>query len=195
MASLKSTLMVVGGLTMTALFVPFTLSHGATSYNENRYLLGQGMHFWGALLGVVPNVLIGVGFWRLRERVAVGRRLTRAACTAMVGALLLPAAVDLATWGLGPPLLLPILALAAAVAALTARGHAETRVTRALGGLAAVLITGLAVGLIPMQTSDSFGGYRIFGLLAHAAAGLMWAWLGIRLGADDARLHAPQPVT
>ena len=38
---------------------------------------------------------------------------------------------------------------------------------------------------IPEETSDSFGGYRIFGLLAYAAAGILWALLGLVLLRPD----------
>jgi len=32
-----------------------------------------------------------------------------------------------------------------------------------------VLATGLALALIPQETSDSFGGFRIFGIVVYAA--------------------------
>lgn len=37
---------------MTLLFLPFTITHGPTPFNEERTLLGLDMHFWGLLLGV-----------------------------------------------------------------------------------------------------------------------------------------------
>ena len=45
--------------------------------------------------------------------------------------------------------------------------------------LAAVLTTGLILALLPAQTSDSFSGYRIFGVLVYATAGMTWAILGL----------------
>ena len=70
---------VVGGLAMTALFVPFTVAHGPTSFNEERIVLGLEMHGWGLLLGVLPNLLIGAGLWRLREGITAGRRASTTA--------------------------------------------------------------------------------------------------------------------
>jgi hypothetical protein len=188
--------MVAGGLLMTALFVPFTLTHGPTSFNEERRLLGHDMLFWGLLLGVVPNVFLGVGFWRLRDRAAGVRRVTRTAITAMVGALVVSAAMDLGFRGLGAPFMLFVLAPAAAVGAATLapRGPEQRRVRRVLGVLAAVLLAGLAVALVPIETSDAFGGYRIFGLLVYAAAGLIWAWLGFEIAISRSQLGGEEKV-
>ena len=73
-ARVAAVAIIVGGLLMTALFVPFTLAHGPTSYNEEHDVLGWDMHVWGFLLGVLPNVLVAGGLWRLRARIAGGRR-------------------------------------------------------------------------------------------------------------------------
>ena len=67
--------LVIGGLLMALFFVPFTITHGPTSFNEERTLLGLDMHSWGLFLGVAPNVAIAAGFWTLRRRVAGSSRI------------------------------------------------------------------------------------------------------------------------
>ena len=44
--------------------------------------------------------------------------------------------------------------------------------------LAAAYCTALVVSLIPQEISDGFGGYRVFGLVAYAGAGVLWAVFG-----------------
>ena len=57
-----------------------------------------------------------------------------------------------------------------------------------------MLTSGWILALIRAQTSDSFNGYRIFGVLVHAKAGILWALLGLMLsapeGSDDEPLAA-----
>lgn len=188
--------LVVGGLLMTLLFVPFTITHGPTSFNEERTLFGLDMHRWGLLLGVAPNVLVAAGFWTLRRRVAGSSRLAVAACTTICAVLWMSAAADLAFRALGPPFGLLVLAPVAVVACVCAapRGAANARARVVIGVLAAVLMTGCILALIPAQTSDSFSGYRIFGVLVYATAGILWALLGLMLyapeGSDDEPLAA-----
>jgi hypothetical protein len=179
--------LVVGGLVMTALFVPFTLAHGPTSFNEEQELLGHDMHFWGLLLGVVPNVLIGAGFWAFRGRVAGGRRLAFIACTVICAVLWLSAAMDLAFGALGAPFGLLLIAPTVVVACLGSapRGPANVRVRVVLAVLGATLISASIMIFLPEKTSDSFGGYRIFGLMAYGAAGILWACLGLVLDGPD----------
>jgi hypothetical protein len=172
---------------MTALFVPFTLTHGPTSYNLEQELFGRDMHFWGLLLGVTPNVLIGTGLWALRGRVAGPNRIASVTCATACIVLWLSAALDLAFRALGPPFGLLILAPAVLVASVTAtpQGPSNRHAQVVLGALGAVLTAACVMALIPMETSDSFGGYRIFGLLAYATTGIMWAVLGLVLSGPD----------
>jgi hypothetical protein len=60
----------LGGLAMVVLWVPFTLAHGPTSYNDERVVAGMTMIGWGLLLGVVPNVLVATGLVLARGRLA-----------------------------------------------------------------------------------------------------------------------------
>lgn len=57
---------------------------------------------------------------------------------------------------------------------LLARGSARA----ALTAIATAYCAGLALALIPLETSDHFGGYRVFGLVTYAGAGLFWATFG-----------------
>jgi hypothetical protein len=43
---IAAAVVALGGLAITALFVPFTLAHGPTSYNEEREILGRDMLAW-----------------------------------------------------------------------------------------------------------------------------------------------------
>jgi hypothetical protein len=79
--------MTVGGLTMVLLWIPFTLAHGPTSYNEERVVAGMDMHGWGFLLGVVPNLAIAAGLVVVRAALSEGRRGSARALWVVVGAL------------------------------------------------------------------------------------------------------------
>jgi len=105
-ARVASVAIVAGGLSMAALFVPFTLAHGPTSHNEEHRVLGWDMHDWGLLLGVLPNLLIAGGLWRLRQQIAGGRRGATVAVAVGCVALLLDALMNLAFRALGPPFVL-----------------------------------------------------------------------------------------
>jgi hypothetical protein len=184
---------VAGGLLMTALFVPFTLAHGPTSVNEEHQVLGADMHRWGLFLGVLPCALISGGVWKLRRTIAADRRGAYAATTVTYVALALSAAADLAFGALGPPFAVLVLAPALLVAGLAPqRSRAGDGPTRWVLCLLGVVLTGAVVfALVPMETSDGFGGFRIFGLLAYALAGLLWAALGLVLlrGLDRVSSH------
>ena len=179
--------MVVGGLLSCGVFVPFTVAHGPTSYNLEREVLGWDMHHWGFLMGTVPPVLIGAGLWSLRARLAGGRHAAFRALTVMSVAMFLFAAMNVAVRAIGPPFDLFLLAPASVVAALTAR-KGPTRVV--LGLLATAYCAALAVAFIPLETSDGFGGYRVFGIIAYAGVGLLWAAFGATLLLTE-RLRSP----
>ena len=84
--------MVLGGLLMTVLYVPFTIAHGPTSFNLDNEVLGADMLLWGFLLGVLPCLLLGPALWRLRDAAAGARPITRTAWTIVACLLLLSAA-------------------------------------------------------------------------------------------------------
>ncbi|HEX8869091.1 MAG TPA: hypothetical protein VF821_25755 [Lentzea sp.] len=185
--------LIVGGVVMAGVFLPFTLTHGPTSYNIEHEILGWDVLRWGLVMGTVPEVLIGTGLWLLRGTIAGGRRVTSAALGVMSVAMVVFAAMNLAFGGIGPPFDLFFLAPASAVVAATTwmRGLARAL----LVALAAAYCTATALGLIPLETSDSFGGYRIFGLVAYAGVGVLWALFGALSGGHDQSRtrRAPSP--
>jgi len=173
-----ATVMVVGGILASAVFVPFTIAHGPTSYNLEREVLGWDMHNWGFLMGTLPPLLVGAGLWSLRGLVAGERRTAFRALTVMCVAMLLFAAMNFAFRAIGPPFDLFLLAPAGVVAALTVR---KGPIRLVLGLLATAYCAALAMVLIPLETSDSFGGFRIFGVIAYAGVGVLWAAFGVTL--------------
>ncbi|MCW2738633.1 hypothetical protein [Nocardioides sp.] len=169
----------VGGLAMVVLWIPFTLAHGPTSYDEERVVAGMTMLGWGLLLGVVPNLLVASGLVVARASVSTGRR-SSLALGVVVAALVGSALQDLAFRALGPPFSLFLLAPATLALAVLAGGR-DGRAPWALLATAYVAATGLA--LVPQGTSDAFGGFRIYGVAAHVAVGLGWlalaSWIAI----------------
>lgn len=167
----------LGGVAMVSLWVPFTLTHGPTSYNEERVLGGMTMIGWGLLLGVVPNVLVAAGLVAARGRLT-GRRGSTLALGVVVTALVGSALLDLALGGLGPPFSIFLLAPATlALAALTR----ERGVRLAWAFLAMAYVVALGLTLVKQETSDGLNGYRIYGLAAHVAVGLGWLVLAARI--------------
>jgi hypothetical protein len=169
--------LIAGGIAAAVLFVPFTLTHGPTSYNLEREVLGWDMHRWGLLMGTIPEVLIGVGLWRLRGLLAGARRVTAGALAVVCATMFLFAAMNLALGAIGPPFDLFLLVPATAVAAATTARHGATRALLVL--LAATYCAALAIALVPQQVSDAVDGYRIFGLVVNVGVGVLWAVLGM----------------
>jgi hypothetical protein len=170
--------LAIGGMAMVMLWIPFTLAHGPTSYNEQRVVAGMDMHGWGFALGVVPNLLIAAGLISARAALTEGRRGSTRALWVVVAALLGSALMDAGFRALGPPFSLFLLAPAAVVLAVLGR---DRRLRTAWAVLATAYVVAVALALVPLETSDSFGGYRVFGLAAHVAAGLAWIAVAGRL--------------
>lgn len=101
----------------------------------------------------------------------------RCAPSVVCVAMWLFVAMNLASRSVGPPFDLFLLAPASVVAARTTAQRGVIRTVLWL--LAAAYSSGLALALVPLEVSDSFGGYRIFGTIAYAGVGLLWAALGV----------------
>jgi hypothetical protein len=186
-------LLVVGGLVAVPLWLVFTSVHGPTSFNENHITLGRDMHFWGMLLGVIPNVLVAAGLWLSRAALLRGAGgSARVGYALVLLALLVSAGIDLAFGALGPPLLLPLVAVGSLVLALAPRDppSLERAVRTILVAIGAILAVAFVWALVPLETSDAVGGYRIFGFMVHVLGGIGWAVLGIRI----ARLEPGDPA-
>jgi hypothetical protein len=176
--------LIAGGAAAGGLWLVFTVSHGPTSYNEDRAILGLGMHGWGMLLGVVPNALLLAGLVGLRASLlAAAGRAAGIGYIVAVGGLLASAMVDLAVRALGPPLLVPVqaigLVLLGAAPGSTARARHPRAVARVILAIGILLIAAFAIALIPLDISDRFGGYRIYGAVAHLATGVGWVLAGV----------------
>jgi protein-S-isoprenylcysteine O-methyltransferase Ste14 len=175
-------LLITGGLLGAALWLVFTTSHGPTSFNENRSVLGGSMLFWGMLLGGIPNLLVAVGLVLLvlRRQLATGRWARVGFVLTLVG-LVVPALIDLSIQGLGAPFFLPVQAIGLILLGLGCRSN--PRVSRPsrllLVSIGALLAIAFAWALLPSSFTDPLGGYRIYGVLAHLGAGIGWALLGI----------------
>jgi hypothetical protein len=169
--------LVVGGLLSAALHVPFTITHGPTSFNREDSLWGLDMHGWGFLLGTIPSALLAVGLWLLRDRIASGSKSARIALTVVAVAFAADTVLNLAVRALGAPFALLVIGPALLVATAVTRGP----VRLVVGALALVTCTGIGVTFIPQETQDHFGGYRIYGTLVHVVGGLLWSTLGLLL--------------
>ena len=178
-STVAATALVVGGVIAGAAFAPFTIAHGPTSYNLEHEVLGWDMHNWGFLMGTIPPLLVGAGLWSLRTHIACGRRVAFRALTVMCVAMFLFAAMNLAFRAMGPPLDLFLLAPAGVVAALKTPRRGPIRVVLVL--LATAYCAALAMVMIPLETSDGFGGFRIFGVIDYAGVGVLWAAFGATL--------------
>jgi hypothetical protein len=175
-SAVAATAIIGGGLVAAVTFVPFTLSHGPTSYNLEREVLGWDMHRWGLVMGTVPELLIAVGLWRLRGLIAGERRVTAVALTVMCAAMILFAAMNAYFGGIGPPFDLFLLPPAAVLLASTTQMRGPARA--ALTAVATAYCAGLTFAFIPLEASDLFGGYRVFGLITYFGVGLLWATFG-----------------
>jgi hypothetical protein len=190
---LGGALLIAGGVAAVVLWPIFTSVHGPTSYNEDRPFLGRDMLFWGLLLGVIPNVLIAAGSWLGRSVLLRGAgRAARIGYAFVLLGLIVSATLDIAFGGLGPPLLLPVVAVGALILALAPRTDPRPpRAVRIVIFALGILFFGAFLwALVPLETSDSVGGYRIFGFLAHLVGGIGWATLGLLLWRSD---EAVQP--
>ena len=174
--------MVIGGAIGSAVFVPFTISHGPTSVNIENEVLGWDMHNWGFLMGTIPPLLIGAGLWSVRTHLAGGRRVAFDALSVMCLAMFLFGATNAVFRAIAPPFDLFLLAPASLVATATAR-QVASRI--ALGVISAAYWAALAMALLPEETSDSISGYRIFGSIAYVGVGVLWATFGLALLATD----------
>ena len=175
---------VAGGVFMAVLWIVFTYVHGPTSYNLDRPVLGQTLFFWGMLLSAPPNLLVALGLVLLHPQLAKGAsRMARIGYTLALIGLLVPAVIDLIIGAIGPPFFVPV--LSAGLILLALGSQYNPRIKRQ--NLILLLLIGIfqgvafALALIPLDISDQFGGYRIYGIFAHFLTGIGWIALGAGL--------------
>lgn len=181
-------LIILGGTLMIPLWSLFTSLHGPTSVNQDGHFLGRDPLFWGSMTSA-PNLMIAAGLWgtRLLLYVTAGRT-ARIGYVLMLIGLTVPAVVDLATLTLGPPLLLPALAMGLMLLAI---GHRSSQTLprtsrRALFSLGVVLLLGFTWALVPNEITDPVQGYRSFGIITSVLGGGGWMAIGVFL---------PRPIT
>lgn len=175
---------IAGGLLMMVLWVIYTTVHGPTSYDETRPVLGRTTLFWGMLLSAPPNLLVALGLVLLRPRLAQGAsRMARTGYTLALIGLLVPAVIDLIIGAIGPPFFVPVLGAGLILLALGSRNN--SRISRQSLNLLMLIgifqVIAFALALIPLEVSDPFGGYRVYGIFAHFLTGIGWIVLGASL--------------
>jgi len=174
---------IAGGLLMAATWIMFTYAHGPTSFDLDRVVFGRNLFFWGALLGGPPNLLAGLGLALLYPLLAKGAsRLAKAGYALTLVGLVVPALMDLFIWGaLGPPFFIPLVGLGLILLGFGSRQNPQlSRRNLSLLMLIGIFqVIAFTLALIPLEISDPFGGYRVFGLFAYFFSGLGWALLGV----------------
>jgi len=173
---------IAGGLLMMVLWIIYTNVHGPTTYDETRPVLGRTTLFWGMLLSAPPNLLVALGLILLHPRLAQGAsRMASIGYTLALIGLLVPAVIDLIIGAIGPPFFVPVLGAGLILLALGSRYN--PRIKRQNINLLLLIgifqVIAFALALIPLEVSDPFGGYRVYGIFAHFLTGIGWIVLGV----------------
>ncbi len=173
---------IAGGVLMILLWIIYTTVHGPTSFDRTGVVLGRSTLFWGGLLGSFPNLLLALGLILLYPTL-----VKSAGFLALIGyiltliGLIIPAVIDIFAGGLGPPIFVPLVGIGLILTVVGNRGNPT--IPRGSHSLLMVLgllqITAIASAFVPQEVSDDFGGYRLYGILAHFAFGLGWILLGV----------------
>jgi len=180
-------ILLLGGFLMAAFWVIFTNVHGPTSFNLDSPFLGKGMFFWGVMTSTPPSLLVALGLILLYPQLVLpGARLARTGFFLTLIGLIVPAVSDLVLGAMGPPLLLPLLGIGLILLGVGSRNNpwmqgGRRTIVLLIGSL---LLLATASFFIPQEVSDSFSGYRIFGILVYFLPGLNWAWFGASLWRD-----------
>jgi hypothetical protein len=169
---------------MAGLFPVYSILHGPTSFYEQGVWLGLEGQVWGGVMNGVPSLLIASGLLGGRSVViGHGRRGVRVGYLLTLIALLLPGVLDLALRALTPPVLLPVQAVGLLLVGLGSRqGRGlSARAAGVMAGIGVLLMLAYLVALVPVDVSDRYDGYRVFGLMAYAVVGVAWTIFGISL--------------
>jgi hypothetical protein len=182
--------MVAGGAIMAALFPVYSTLHGPTSFYERGVWLGFEGQVWGGVMNGVPSLLIASGLLGARSLViGHGRRGVRVGYVLALIALLVPGVLDLALRALTPPVLLPVQAVGLLLVGFGSRQGRDlsARAACALVCIGVLLALAYLVALVPLDVSDRYDGYRVFGVLAYAMVGVAWIVVGISLTVSTRR--------
>ena len=182
---------------MVPMWVRFTTLHGPTSFNEDGHWLGGSSIFWGGMMGFA-SLLIVLGLYGHRILLAEGRgRSARIGYWLTMIGLGVPAVVELAARAAMPPLLMPLAATGLILLA-TAHRHDPSLATASRVALLAIgillSVAFLMVVAIPLETSDSIQGYRLYGILSNVLFGLGWVVFCVSLARNQAAERTPSPA-
>jgi len=172
---------IIGGLLMAVLWLLFTKLHGPTSFNRDGHWLGGDPLFWGMMMSAPASILISLGLVG-HYRLLAGdvNRMARIGFVLTIIGLVIPALVDFATISLGPPLLLPLLAIGLIMLGSAHRepGNLSQIGQRILLFLGILLAVAFLSFFIPTDVLDQYNGYRIYGILVNFLFGVGWVVFG-----------------
>jgi hypothetical protein len=140
---------------------------------------------WGAVLGSVPPLLIGTALWLIRDLLAGGRRIAFWALTVMSAVMSLVAVMTVLEQSLGPPYELFFFTPASVLAAATTGQRGATRWM--LAALAGAYAAAFVMAVVPFSIPEALGDFRLFGLVAYAGVGALWATLGVVVVFSDVK--------
>ncbi len=104
-------LMIVSGLLMAILWPLFTILHGPTSFNRDGHFLGQDPLFWGMVMSAPASLMIALGLIARYPLLARVDRKARIGFRLLLVGLVISALVNLITVSLGPPFMVPLIAI------------------------------------------------------------------------------------
>jgi len=166
---------------MAVMWMRFTTLHGPTSFNEEGHWLGGSSIFWGGMIGFA-SLLIVLGLYGHRDLfTGRGDRLARIGYWLTMIGLGVPAVFELAVRAALPPLLMPLAATGLILLATAHRHDPSLAPTSRVALLAMGILLSVAFLMsvaIPLETSDSIQGYRLYGILSNMLFGLGCAVLG-----------------
>ena len=176
-------LMIVGGLLMAVLWPLFTVLHGPTSFNRDQHFLGRDPLFWGMLMSAPASLMIAFGLIARYPLLARVDRKAKFGFVLLLVGLVISATVDLITVSLGPPFMVPLIAIGCLLLGVSHRKkdilpNPSWRMLLFLGILMTLAVLSF---FIPIEVLDRYYGYRIYGILTNLLFGLGWAVFGLSL--------------
>lgn len=97
-------------------------------------------------------------------------------------------------WGMmfgGPPFIVPILGIGLILMARGSRHNpwVQKQKCYSLMPLGILLMMAFGWALIPLEVTDQVGGFRLYGLVANFATGIVWVMLGMRFWRMPVSIH------
>jgi hypothetical protein len=180
-------LIIAGGLLMALLWPLFTALHGPTSFNQDNHFLGQDPLFWGMLMSAPASLMISVGLIARYPLLARVEPKAKVGFVLLLVGLVISATVDLITISLGPPFMVPLMAIGCLLLGTSHRKKDLLPKTswRILLFLAILMTLAVLSFLIPLEVLDRYDGYRLYGILTNLLFGLGWVVFGLSLWRDN----------